>query len=98
MARIKPVVASDVGWHRELIADTQTGFLFPAGDVHALAKLLSSVVSDPTKATEVAANGRRYVETHLTWDVVADKYSGIYEELLSRPVAQRSTLTSLRLT
>ncbi len=37
MAQGRMFVASDVGGHRELIRDGETGFLFRAGDVAALA-------------------------------------------------------------
>ena len=40
MALGKPIVASDVGGHRELIVDADNGYLFPAGDVNALVRRL----------------------------------------------------------
>jgi glycosyltransferase involved in cell wall biosynthesis len=83
MARVKPIVASDVGGHRELIADSQTGFLFRAGDVNALARLLETVISNPDGAAKIAAQGRKHVETSLNWDVVVRRYSAVYEEMLS---------------
>jgi glycogen(starch) synthase len=84
MARIKPIVASDVGGHRELITDSKTGYLFPAGDVDALATMLGAVISNPGDAAKVAAQGRQHVETSLNWDVVVQKYGAVYEELLSK--------------
>jgi glycogen synthase len=84
MARVKPVVASDVGGHRELVSDSETGLLFPADDVNALAALLQKVMSNPAKAAKIAAQGRKHVETSLNWDVVVRRYSAVYEELLSR--------------
>ncbi len=98
MANIKPIVASDVGGHRELISDNETGFLFPAGNVQALVQLLRNAVFNPAKAAQVAANGRQHVETRLTWDVVTDTYGAIYEELLSKPPVKRWALTSQRMT
>jgi glycosyltransferase involved in cell wall biosynthesis len=77
-------VASDVGGHRELIADSKTGYLFPAGDVHALARLLEAVISNPGDAAKIAAEGRKHVETNLNWDVVVRRYSTVYEELLAK--------------
>jgi glycosyltransferase involved in cell wall biosynthesis len=84
MARIKPIVASDVGGHRELITDSKTGYLFPAGDVDALAAMLAAVISNPGDAAKVAAQGRKHVETSLNWDVVVQRYGAVYEELLSK--------------
>jgi PEP-CTERM/exosortase A-associated glycosyltransferase len=84
MARFKPIVASDVGGHRELITDSKTGFLFPAGDVNALAALLAEVIRNPIDAARVAASGRNHVETCLNWDVVVQRYGSLYEELLGK--------------
>src|SRR5690606_29486326 len=44
MARQVPVVASDVGGHRELVRDDETGFLYPAGDDDALARRIIEVL------------------------------------------------------
>jgi hypothetical protein len=84
MASRKPIVASDVGGHRELITDAETGYLFAAGHAAALVKALAGVISDPVAAVRTAANARRHVETHLNWDIVVDKYGVIYDELLAK--------------
>ena len=44
MAQGRMFVASDVGGHRELVRDGETGFLFPAGDAGALARAIESVL------------------------------------------------------
>ncbi len=51
-------VASDVGGHRELVRDGETGFLFPAGDAAALARTIErgararrGVAADPRAGT-----------------------------------------------
>src|SRR5207342_3694355 len=38
MSQGRMLIASDVGGHRELVRDGETGFLFPAGDARALAR------------------------------------------------------------
>lgn len=82
MAREKPIVASDVGGHRELIADGETGFLFPADDSEALVESLAHALANPEEARLVAAAGRKHVGENLTWDVVAKAYETIYEGLV----------------
>jgi glycogen(starch) synthase len=84
MARVKPIVASDVGGHRELITDSETGYLFRAGDVTALATLLGAVISNPADAARIASQGRRHVEVNHNWDVVVERYGAVYDELLSK--------------
>jgi PEP-CTERM/exosortase A-associated glycosyltransferase len=91
MAYVKPIVASDVGGHRELITDARTGYLFAAGNGDALVSRIADIIFNPSEAAMIAANGRRHVESHLTWDVVVEKYGAIYEDLLSgRPVQHNS--------
>ena len=82
MARTKPVVASDVGGHKELIRDSQTGYLFAAGNVDALVAKLQAVIADANDRSRVAANGRKFVENERTWDVVVERYAAIYGQLL----------------
>jgi len=82
MAQVKPVVASDVGGHRELIRDSETGYLFAADDVTAFATKLEAVVADACDRRRVAANGRRFVEKERTWDAVVERYGAVYEQLL----------------
>ena len=55
MAQGRMFVASDVGGHRELVRDGETGFLFPAGDARALARAIESVLA---RTSGVAANAR----------------------------------------
>jgi len=56
MATGLPVVASAVGGNVELVADGDTGMLFPAGDVAALARVLGRLLAEPDRR---AAQGRR---------------------------------------
>jgi len=43
-----PVIASGQGGMAELIHDGRSGRLFPAGDVHQLAKHMASIIANPT--------------------------------------------------
>ena len=81
MAHTKPIVASDVGGHRELIRDADTGYLFSAGSASALAACLEAVILNRVSAARIAANGRAFVERQRTWDAVVDRYAGVYEEI-----------------
>ena len=50
MACGKPVVGSDVGGVRELLADNESGILVPPGDPQALARAVTRIVEDPELA------------------------------------------------
>lgn len=81
MALGKVQVASDVGGHRELISDGQTGVLFRAGDAEALAAAVLRVVNDPVLARRLRENGPRHVREHRTWGKVVAGYAPLYRRL-----------------
>lgn len=83
MAQGRMLVASDVGGHKELIRDGETGFLFPAGDASALARTLSRVLSSKESWPEVRAKARRFVEAERTWARSVGRYVEVYENLLA---------------
>lgn len=78
MALGKVQVASDVGGHRELIDDGETGVLFRAGDCHALADAVLRVIDDPSLAARLRANGPRHVREYRTWGKVVAGYEPVY--------------------
>lgn len=82
MAQGKLVLASDVGGHRELITQDQTGVLFRAGDVAALAKALSSLLARREDWPRLQAAGRHFVETERHWRASVSRYRQVYERLL----------------
>ena len=87
MAQGRMFVASDVGGHRELVRDGQTGFLFPAGDAHALAAAIDGVLSRREQWPAVREQARRFVETERTWSRSVARYAGVYERLLADSAA-----------
>jgi glycosyltransferase involved in cell wall biosynthesis len=78
MAQGRMFVASDVGGHRELIRDGETGFLFPAGDSGALARAIESVLDRRDEWPKLLAQARRYVETERTWTRSVAHYADVY--------------------
>jgi PEP-CTERM/exosortase A-associated glycosyltransferase len=84
MAQKTPVVASNVGGHRELIADGETGFLYQSGSVPALAVALREVLGAPERAARVVATARSVVERERRWSKVCERYLPIYDRLSGR--------------
>jgi len=81
MASGRIVIASDVGGHRELVRDRETGFLFPAGDVAGLARAIEDVLAREADWPRVAANGRRFVESERNWAASVARYQSVYFRL-----------------
>ena len=82
MAQRRLFVASDVGGHRELVTDGETGVLHRAGDAVSLAEKLVHLLQDPTRGQALKAAGRRFVEAQRNWQVSVANYRAAYEKLL----------------
>ena len=93
MAMGRLVVASDVGGHRELIRDGETGFLFRADDAEALAHCIIDAAGATDRAVEIRATARRFVEAERTWPTSVARLAPVYDALLAR---SRSSSARLR--
>lgn len=82
MAQGKLVAASDVGGHRELITDEETGVLFPPDDPAACADALARLLGAPERWDAFRAAGRVHVETRHDWQRNAERYQDVYHRLL----------------
>lgn len=85
MARGRIVAASDVGGHRELIHDRETGYLFKADDPGALADTLDAMLSHRERWPQVIAAARRFVQTERTWKRSVGRYAEVYARLMDSP-------------
>ena len=81
MAQGRMFVASDVGGHRELVRDGETGFLFSAGDAGALARAIESVLKRRDEWPRVRENARRFVESERNWALSVARYADVYHSL-----------------
>ncbi len=81
MAMGKVLVASDVGGHKELIKDGQTGILFKAGDEDALASTLLDLLTNQNKRELLQRQGLEWVREYQTWERTTTVYRDIYEKL-----------------
>ena len=94
MAQGRLVVASDVGGHRELVRDGETGFLFPAGDARALAQTIERVLERSADWPQIRGQARHFVETERTWARSVGRYADVYAALSPAFAAERTLSTS----
>lgn len=87
MAQGLLLVASDVGGHRELIRDGETGMLFRAGDADDLARSVLRLLGMTDRWPELRAAGRRFVETERTWAASVARYRDVYGSLIGAAAA-----------
>lgn len=83
MAQGKLVAASDVGGHRELIEDGETGTLFRADDPDALAGAVAGLFAAKENWPARRARARAFVERERNWDRSVANYAPVYERLVA---------------
>jgi len=82
MAQGRILVASDVGGHRELIKDRETGYLFKAGSADALAETTLGLLGQPEAWQALRVSGRQFVEAERNWGRSVANYRAPYARLL----------------
>lgn len=85
MAMGLPVVATDSGGIREVVAHEETGYLEPVGDVAALARRCSEIARDPALARRLGQAGRRRAEERFCMADGIRRYEALYESVLAAP-------------
>lgn len=82
MAQGRVLLASDVGGHRELIADGRTGFLFKAGDVNALVSRVLAVLGQRDAWPQVQRQGWDFVKNERNWRESGLRHVEAYRRLV----------------
>jgi sugar transferase (PEP-CTERM/EpsH1 system associated) len=83
MAAGLPVVATDVGGNREVVARGETGLLVAAGSPTAVAEALLSLIDDPARAAAMGRAGRQRVERLFDIRTMVARYETLYDALLA---------------
>jgi PEP-CTERM/exosortase A-associated glycosyltransferase len=82
MAQERLLIASNVGGHRELIRDGETGFLFESDSHEALADAVGRVMAARDRWAGIRRAGRLFVETERSWSASVGRYASVYGRLL----------------
>jgi PEP-CTERM/exosortase A-associated glycosyltransferase len=82
MAQGRIVAASDVGGHRELIADGLTGMLFPPDDPAACAAALAALLAQADDWPAMRDAARAHVVADHDWERNVLRYQDVYRALL----------------
>lgn len=81
MAQERIVAASDVGGHRELIRDGDTGTLFRADDHAAIAGALANLLADRGEWPARRRRARAFVEAERNWSSNIARYEPVYQTI-----------------
>jgi len=92
MAQRRLVAASDVGGHRELIRDGETGTLFAPDDPQAVAAALAALFADRGGWDARRERARAFVEQDRNWSSNISRYAPVYQQLVD---ARKSDLKCL---
>lgn len=93
-----PVVATAVGGNPEVVRDSQTGFLVPAGDPLALAERIRMFLEDAELRQRMAQAAKALMEAEFSFGAQASAYHRLFTELAStsgRVKCSASTLSSI---
>ncbi len=87
MAQGHLFVASDVGGHRELVRDGETGFLFKAGSADALAEAVLAALARRGDWPRIRLQARAFVENERNWRNSVARYPDAYRRVLRAPAS-----------
>ncbi len=77
-----PVVASDVGGLPDVVADGETGFLAPVGDVEAMAEAAGRLLTNEVLWSRMSGLARERARTCFAVDRAVDRYEAVYRRVL----------------
>jgi len=77
-----PVVCSSVGGNPEAVTDGEEGFLFPVGDVKALAERLKWLSLDSDLRHRLGKRALRSGYERFSMRVTLDQHQALYDQVL----------------
>jgi L-malate glycosyltransferase len=78
-----PVLATRAGGVPEVVADGETGFLFPVGDIDGFAAKLDAIAAEPEGYRAMGERGRERATTLFSAERIVDEYLRLYREVLA---------------
>src|SRR5207248_5337527 len=83
MASGLPVIATPAGGVADHLRDDDNGISYPARDVSAMARAMTTLALDRARTRRLAAGARRTAES-LSWDAELDRLDESYREVCER--------------
>lgn len=77
-----PVVVTAVGDNPYMVKNKQTGLLVKPGSLPSLTHAIKYLLNNPRQANSMAQAGYKLIESHYTWEKVAQKTYDLYKKLL----------------
>ncbi len=83
MAMEKAVIVSSVQALAEMVRDQRTGLIHVTDDWRSLASCLGVLLENENLRQQLGSEARRWVQEHRTWERVAQRVEGVYEQLIA---------------
>jgi glycosyltransferase involved in cell wall biosynthesis len=90
-----PIVASDVGEVRNVLADGEAGMLVPTGDAAALAAALDNLLQTPDQARERATRATHRATSEYSISRMVARYAALYDKMLPASESRGILTTNL---
>ncbi len=84
MAMAKPLLASDIEGHREMVLEGENGLLFDSEKPESLQARMVELLQNETLRIQLGLQARRWVELNRDWNILAERYTTIYQRLVQR--------------
>lgn len=85
MAAGLPIVATDVGGNREIVAPPACGLIVPPGDPEALSRAYLELLADAQRRGQIGRNARRRAVEHFSLNQMIAEYAKVYSDVLNHP-------------
>ncbi|MBN4076621.1 glycosyltransferase family 4 protein [Gemmatimonas aurantiaca] len=82
-------VSADVEGLRDSLRDGETGFLYPYGDINALANGLAKILSDVTLRKKLEAGALKWA-ANFSWDSAAERFMEVVEDTIASEISRSS--------
>lgn len=77
-----PVIATDVGSVAEAVCDGENGFLYQAGDIDALVKVLNKLIASPELRLKMGKKSRKLAESTFDDKLYFDALNRLYRRVV----------------
>lgn len=77
------VIAAELPHYHRFIQQGVTGFLYPVGDIGALADLMTLLMRDPERARQTGLRARHFVQSHFSIQQEAQALHACYQQMIS---------------
>jgi glycosyltransferase involved in cell wall biosynthesis len=85
-----PVMASNVGGVPDLVEDGVTGLLIDPNSAANMRDAIEKLLTDPSLASRLVANGRRQAVERFAPAVIAQRHLSVYQEILGHAGSERT--------